>query len=294
MKKYFSNNTIIGIVTIISLVVLYFGINYLKGINLFKPTNHFYVAFKDVTDLQKASPVYIDGFNIGVVTDITYDFSNPGNIIALISLDKSMKIKSGSYVELSSSITTGASLHIILNNYVSSYCQIGDTLEGKSRIGTLDVLSKSLLPQIEDIVPKIDSILTGLQNIVNHPALTQSLVSIQQTTANLEKSAANLNYMLSKDIPVILSNFQTVSSDFTEVSSGLKSLDLTTAYNSLKTTLNNIENMSNQLNNKDNSLGLLFNDRTLYDNLNATSENASNLLLDLKQNPKRYVHFSIF
>lgn len=294
MKKYISHEVIIGIIAVISLVILYFGINYLKGINLFKPTNHYFVKFNDVTDLQKASPVYIDGFKIGVVNDIEYDFTRPGNIVASISLDKSMKIQSGSYVELTSSLTAGASLHIILNNYVTTYYQIADTLEGKSRIGPMDVLTRSVLPQIENIMPKIDSILTGLNTIVNHPALTQSLVTIQRTTANLEVSTANLNRMLNGDIPVILGNFKTVSSDFTEVSSDLKSLDLTTTYNSINKTLGNIENMTNQLDSKDNSLGLLLKDRTLYDNLNATTENASNLLLDFKQNPKRYVHFSVF
>ena len=294
MKKYFSREVIIGIIALISLVILYFGINYLKGVNLFKPTNHYYVKFNNVTDLQKASPVYIDGFKVGVVNDIEYDFSRPGNIVALISLDKSMKVRSGSYVELTSSLTAGASLHIMLNNYVTTYYQIGDTLEGRLRIGAMDFISKSLLPQMENIIPKIDSILTGLNTIMNHQALKQSLVTIQRTTANLEASTANLNRMLNRDMPVILNNFKTVSSDFTEVSSGLKSLDLTTTYNSINKTLDNIESMTNQLNSKDNSLGLLLKDRTLYDNLNTTTENASNLLLDFKQNPKRYVHFSVF
>ena len=294
MKKYFSHEVIIGIISVFSLVILYFGINYLKGVNLFKPTNHYYVKFNDVTDLQKASPVYVEGFKIGVVNNIYYDYASPGNIVAIISLDKSMKIQSGSYIELTSSLTAGASLHIMLNKYVSSYCQIGDTLEGKSRIGPMDVISKTLLPQIENIMPKIDSILTGLNEILKHPALTQSLVSIQRTTSNLESSTANLNKMLNGDVPVILNNFKIISSDFTEVSSRLKSLDLTASYNSLNKTLSNIENMSNQLNRNDNSFGLLLNDRTLYDNLNSTTEKASNLLLDLKQNPKRYVHFSIF
>ena len=294
MKKIFSREVVIGIITIFSLVVLYFGINYLKGVNLFKPTNHYYIKFNDVTDLQKASPVYVEGYRIGVVSDINYDYAHPGNIFAIISLDKSMKIQQGSYIELTSSLTTGASLHIMLNKFVSSYCQIGDTLEGKSRIGLMDVVSKALLPQIENIMPKIDSILVGLQEILNHPALTQSLVSIQRSTANLENSTASLNKVLNRDVPVILSNFKTISSDFTEVSSELKSLNLTTTYNSLNKTLSNVENMSNQLNSNNNSFGLLLNDRTLYDNLNATTENASNLLLDFKQNPKRYVHFSIF
>ncbi len=294
MKKYFTREVVIGIIAIFSLFVLYFGINYLKGVNLFKPSNHYYIKFTNVTDLQKTSPIYVEGFKVGVVNNIEYDYDHPGNIVVLVSLDKSMKLQSGSYVELASSLTAGASLHIVLNTYVSSYCQIGDTIEGRLRIGPMDAITKTLLPQVENVIPKIDSILIGLQNIINHPALTQSLVNIERTSANLVVSTNNLNKMMNGDVPVILDNFKTVSSDFTKVSSELKSLDLTSTYNSLNTTLNNIENMSNQLNSKDNSMGLLLNDRKLYDNLNTTTENASNLLLDLKQNPKRYVHFSLF
>ena len=294
MKKYFPRELIIGIISIVSLVILFFGINYLKGVNLFKPSNHYYVRFTDVTDLQNTSPIYVDGFKIGVVNEICYNYNCPKDIVVLISLDKGMKVQSGSYVELASSLTTGASLHIILNTYVNSYCQIGDTIEGKLRTGPMEALTKTLVPKLEVIMPKIDSLLTGLQNIVNHPALTQSLVNIQRTTSNLENSTVNLNKMMNKDVPVILDNFKAVSADFAEIGSGLKSLDFATAYKNLSTTLSNVENLSGQLQNKNNNAGLLLNDRALYDNLNATIDSASDLISDIKKNPKRYIKISVF
>jgi len=294
MKKYFSREIIIGIIAVISLSLLFFGINFLKGVNLFKPTNHYYVRFSNVSELQNTSPVYVDGFKIGVVTEIRYDYSRPGNILVQISLDKQMRVPTGASVELASSLTAGASLHLLFNKQETSYLQIGDTISGRLKLGPMEMLTNSLVPQIGEIIPKIDSILTGLQHIVNHPALMQSLNQLQQTTNNLAKTTATLNEIMSGDIPAIVSNFKTVSSDFTEVSSELKSLDITAAYNSLNVTLNNFEKLSNQFESEDNSIGLLFKNRALYDNLNITSENASNLLLDLKQNPKRYVHFSVF
>lgn len=294
MKKYLTREVKIGFITLLSLVVLYFGINYLKGINLLKPTNHYYVKFKNVMELQKSSPVYIDGFKIGIVNDILYEYDNPGNIIVLISLEKSMKIQKGSYVEMTTGLTSGASLHLVLNQYVTDYCAIGDTIEGSPKLGMMEVISDNLLPQLEGMLPKIDSILYGLQAIVNHPALSQSLDHIEKTTSNLERTTAKLNLMMDKDIPVIMQDFKHISSDFAVVSSELKGLDFNKTFNSLNATLDNVHNLSNQLNSKDNNIGLLLNDRQLYDNLNATTENASLLLLDLKQNPKRYVHFSIF
>lgn len=294
MKKYFTKEVIIGIISIISLSILYFGINYLKGINIFKPSNHYYIRFNNVKDLQKTSPVYVDGFKVGVVNDIIYNYSKPGNIVVEVGLDKNMRIQTGSYVELSSGLTTGASLTIMLNTYVSSFCHVGDTIDGNLKLGAMEQVTETLVPQIELMMPKIDSILTGLQDIVNHPALSASLNHIQYTSSNLEKTSASLNKMLDGDVRAIVSNFKVISSDLTEVSSGLKELDIQTTYNSINTTMSNIERLSNQFNNKDSNIGLLLNDRSLYDNLNKTTENASDLLYDLKQNPKRYVHFSIF
>lgn len=294
MKKYFTKEASIGLITLISLAILYFGINYLKGMNIFKSSNSYFVKFKNVTDLQNSSPVYVDGFKIGVVKDISYDFENPGNIIVEINLDKSMKIQTGSYAELSVGLTSGASLSIILNKYITTYCSVGDTIEGNPKPGMMDVISQNLLPQVEDMLPKIDSILTGLQNIVNHPALTQSLNNIEQTTSNLATTSANLNHMMSKDIPYIVKDFKQVSSDFTSVSANLKTIDFQKTMTNINSTMENVEKLTIQLNSRDNNLGLLLNDRQLYDNLNSTTENASLLLLDLKQNPKRYVHFSLF
>jgi len=294
MKKYFTKEATIGLVTIISIVILYFGINYLKGINLFMPTNYYYVKFNDITDLQLSSPVFVDGFKIGVVNKIEYDYEHPGNIMVLISLDKSMKIQQGSYAELSVGLTSGASLNIILNKYVTSYYSPGDILEGRKKEGMMEIISNDVFPQVQELLPKMDSILIGLQQIVNHPALIQSLDHIERTTSNLAGASAGLNSMVNKDIPYIVRDFRQISSDFTTVSGNLKALDLQKTLNNIDLAMENVGKLTLQMNSKDNTLGLLLNDRKLYDNLNTTTENASLLLMDLKQNPKRYVSFSVF
>jgi phospholipid/cholesterol/gamma-HCH transport system substrate-binding protein len=294
MKKYFTKEIATGLITIISLVVLYFGLNYLKGANIFKPTNHYYVRMPNVSELQNSSPVYVEGFKVGLVKSIDYEYDKQGNIVVLISLDEKMKVETGSYFEMKSGLTSGSYLNLILNKYVGAYCQVGDTLDGIASPGLMDKISTQLLPEIENILPRLDSILAGIQLLVNHPALSQSLNQISATTANLEKSSLQLNRMLANDIPPILSNFNQVSSDFTVISHNFKQLDLNTTLKTADSAIQNLDRMTNQLNNKNNSLGLLLNDRSLYEHLDSTAVNASNLLLDLKQNPKRYVHFSLF
>lgn len=296
MKKLFTKEVIIGLVTIVSLFILYSGVNYLKGINIFQPTNHYYVLMPNVAELQNSSPVYIDGFKVGQVNAIEYEFNNPNpeNIIVQISLDKQMKLQTGSYIELKTGLTSGAYLNIMLNKYVSSYLEVGDTISGITETGLMDKLSTDLLPQIENILPRLDSILYGIQVLVNHPALTHSLNHIETTTGNLQKSTNRLNNILSNDVPAIVENLNKVSSDFTVISGNMKDLDLKGTLSSVDKVLQNVDQMTMQLNNPNGSLGKILNDSSLYNNLNTLVKNGSALVEDIKGNPKKYVHVSVF
>jgi len=293
MKKYFSKEVIIGLVTVISLGLLFFGLNYLKGVNIFKPSNLYYVRMPDVSELQNSGPVFVDGFKVGLVSAMAYDYQER-NVVVQISLDKKMKVPTGSQVEIKTGLTSGGYLNLKLNQYVSTYHQIGDTLEGISQKGIMEKVSQDMLPQLEVLLPRLDTILQGIQFLVKHPALTQSLEQLSATTANLEKSSKQLNVLLSNDIPPIMANLKQVSSDFTVVSSQLKQMDLNATMGKVDKTLQNLNQTTAQLQSKDNSLGLLLNDRLLYDHLDSTILNASNLLLDLRLNPKRYVNISVF
>lgn len=294
MKKHFNKETIIGLVTLISFGLLIFGLNHLKGKNIFKPTNHYFVRMQNVNELQKSCPVYVEGFKVGIVTEINYDFENNGNIVVQISLDKKMKVETGSHIEIKAGLTSGAYLNLILNKYVSSYYQVGDTIDGISEKGLMDKISSNLLPQVEDLLPRLDSILLGIQVLVNHPALMKTLDHFETISTNLETSTRHLNSLLTNEIPPIVSNLNQMSSDFVVLSSQFKQMDINATLNKIDKTIANLEQMSIKMNSKDNSLGLLLNDRSVYNNLDSTFVNASDLLLDLRLNPKRYVHFSLF
>lgn len=294
MKMKFSKEVTIGIVTIISLVLLYIGVNYLKGINLFRPANHYYVACSNVKDVTISSPVFVEGFKVGLVRSISYDYSTTGKIMVEISLEESMRINKGSYISLEKTLLSGGELHIHLNKYVDEYLKSGDTIEGRSPEDMMISVQEKMLPQIIDLLPKLDSILYSLQLLVSHPALSQSLDHIEKTTASLEVSSRRLNQLLGNDVPVIASNLKTTTDNFAALSEEMKNLNLKGSIQSLNLTIDNLGQTTTKLNAKDNSLGLLLNDTLLYNNLNKTVINASDLLIDLKQNPKRYVRFSLF
>ena len=294
MKTVFTKEAKIGLVSIVSLALLYLGINYLKGVNLFKPVNHYYVAFSNVKGVTVSSPVFVEGFKVGLVREIAYDYDTTGKITVLVSLEDKMRINKGSYITVVNSFLGGAELHIHLNTFVDDYLHSGDTIEGLMESDMMTSVQENLLPSIEQMMPKLDSILGGLQTLVNHPALTQSLAHVEQTTASLEHSSRRLDQMLAKDVPVIVENLKGITANFESVSGQLKELDLAGTMRTVDATLANLKLTTDKLNSADNSLGLLLNDRQLYDNLNGAMENASLLLLDLREHPKRYVHFSLF
>lgn len=294
MKHAFTKEAKIGLVTIVSLILLYVGINFLKGINIFKPANHYYVTFDNVKDLTVSSPVYVEGYKVGLVRSISYDYSSVDKITVELNLDKEMRVNKGSYVTISKSLLSGAELHLNLNKYISEYLKPGAVLEGRIDADMLGSIQEELLPSVVNLIPKIDSILVGLDKIVNHPALSNSLTHIENTTSNLAVSTKELNRLLNNDVPVIVDNLKTMTSNFSEVSSNIKDLDFETTIREINGTLANLKVTTERLNSNDNTLGLLMNDRTLYENLNKVSLNAADLMFDLRQNPKRYVHFSIF
>lgn len=284
----------IGIITVVSFFVLIYGLNYLKGINLFKPENYYLVEFHNVTGLQKSSPVLIDGFKVGLVNDIQYDYSAKNTVIVEISLDKKLKVPQGSIIELKPGLMGGAELYLKLNNYVSENHAIGDTLRGVYDAGLMGTLENDFIPSFQKILPKIDSIMYGLNQIINNPALSKSLSHIEATTMTLEKSANSLNGLMAKDIPAIVGNMKAITTDFADISKDINALDLQKTYSEMNESLANLKAFTAELNNPNGSIGLLMRDSSLYMNLNNTVESADKLLIDLKANPKRYVHFSIF
>ena len=289
-----AKEVIIGITTVISLALLYIGINYLKGINLFKPANYYYVSCHFVKDINVSSPVFVEGFKVGLVRSIEYDYSTVDKIMLEIRLDRGMKVNKGSYVMIESTLLSGAELHLHLNKMGSEYHKAGDTLEGRFREGMMTSVEGTIIPQLTVLFVKLDSILTGIHTLVNNTSLTQSLSNLERTTAQLEQSSIRLNELLRKDVPEISSGLKATTDHLTTFSQKLNDLKIDESILSLNTTLENFQMFSGKLNAKDNAIGLLLNDTLLYRNLNTTIESANGLLIDLRQNPKKYVHFSLW
>lgn len=284
----------IGIAFVIAIFLLYYGISFLKGINLFKPSNTYMVTFDDISGLTQSSPVTLNGFQVGLVSSM--ELASNNKVVVFLAMDKGVKIPKGSKMSLDVSVLGSATIIMETNPYTKEHYSGTDTIAGIKKKGMLDA-ADTMLPQIQELVPKIDSILTGIQALVNSPALTQSLADVNQITGNLAQSTKQLNTMmtaLNKDVPTITGNLNTMSNNLSGVSSQISQMDISSTFQSIDATMKNLENLSNRINSKEGSLGLLLNDRQLYDSLNNTIGNASLLLKDIKENPSRYINVKVF
>lgn len=295
--KRFSREIKLGLTGIVALAVLYYGISFLKGMNLFKSSNVYYVTFQDAKGLTKSSPVYADGFGIGIVSDISYDYSNPKNVTVEIAVDDELRIPAGSTASLETELLGTIKLHILLANNPRQRLEAGDTIPGTIQGGLMDAAS-GLLPQVEQLLPKMDSILASVNALLADPALANILHNTDHMTANLDKATAKLDRLLTSEFPEMVKNLNQASQNSVRLTADLdeklNQLDIDGLMTKVNGTLNNVETLTTKLNSKDNTVGLLLNDPTLYNNLAETSANAASLLGDLQSHPKRYVHFSLF
>lgn len=291
--KYITKEVRIGIAGIAALCILVYGINYLKGINMFKPSSYFYVKFQNINGLTKSSPVFADGFRVGIVRDLFYDYDQPGKVIAEIDVDPDLRIPKGSTAELTAEMLGGVKMNLLLANNPREKYQIGDTIPGLLNNGIMEKVG-NMVPQIEKMLPKLDSILISLNTIMADPSIPATLHNLQDMSANMAVTSRELKVLMKNDIPQLTGKLNTIGDNFILVSNNLKEINFAAAMQKVDSTLANIKMITDKLNRKDNTIGLLLNDPSLYNNLNATTSNAASLLEDLKSHPKRYVHFSLF
>lgn len=291
--KYITKEVRIGIAGIAALCVLVYGINYLKGINMFKPSNYFYVNFQNVNGLTKSSPVFADGFRVGIVRDLYYDYTQPGKVVAEIDIDPELRIPKGSTAELTAEMLGGVKMNLLLANNPREKHQVGDTIPGALNNGMMEKVA-NMMPQVEQMLPKLDSILTSLNTILADSSIPATLHNVQDLTANVAVTTRHLQTLMKNDIPQLTGKLNTIGDNFILISNNLKEVNFAAAMQKVDSTLANVKMITDKLNSKNNTVGLLFNDPALYNNLNATTSNAASLLEDLKSHPKRYVHFSIF
>ena len=286
----------IALVAIVGILVLFFGMKFLKGVQFFSNDHVYYVSFSDISGLSTSSPIYANGFKVGSVKSIDYDYDKPGEIIAAVGLDKKLQVPNGSRAEIESDLLGNVRVNLLLGEASSGIIPVGGKIPGEIYSGALNKAAQ-MIPQIEKILPKLDSILTNLNTLTADPAIAQSLHNVQHITNDLTTTTAQLNNLLAslnKEVPGMITRANTVLDQSGQLATNLAAVNVEATMSKVEQTLENLHQFTDKLNNNSGSLGLLMNDKSLYNNLNSTIAHADSLMVNIREHPKRYVHFSVF
>ncbi|MCH5220968.1 MAG: MCE family protein [Muribaculaceae bacterium] len=300
MKSIFRKELLIGVFIVVALVILFFGINFLKGINLFKAANYFYATYDNVEGLAQSAPVTLNGYKIGLIREINYNYNNPGHITVELSIDKKLHLPKGSTAVVVSDILGTSSIALSLGNAADGYHAIGDTIASANNPGMMAALSDNLMPAVNAIFPKIDTLLTSLNAIAADPAIPASVKRLDNITSELEGSLHALRNTLAalspitQDLKSITTNVDTITGNLSQVSTTINDANIDSLLFDLRSTVANLESLTAQLNSPDSSIGKLTHDPALYDNINSTVASLDSLFVDIKQNPKRYINIKVF
>lgn len=291
-KGTFTRELWIGLLGIVAIVIVYLLINFFKGINIFSNGEKYYVKFSNIGEIVNTSPVFINGYKVGHVSNVIYNFARPDEVYVEMLLDSQLDMPEGSVALINTKMLGSSTISLALGSS-ATMLQPGDTIEGRMNTGAMDEAGE-MIPKITAMLPKLDSILVSLNNTLANPAINKSVNNIETLTAELNTTATLLNSVLKNDIPVAAGKLIEIEDDLLKMSAQLSEVDYNKLIGSLEASLTNIQNITTALNNGEGTAGLLLKDEALYNKLNNTTEAATLLLEDLKKNPKRYVHFSVF
>lgn len=298
MKNIFRKEVLIGVVAAISIAILVVGIDFLKGVNVFKPSNYYYATYTNVEGLAVSAPVTLNGYKVGLVREIAYEYNNPGHVKVELSLDKELRLPKGTIAQLGTDLLGTASISLKIP-HSTDYHSVGDVLTAENKKSLMDNVAGEMLPSVSALIPKIDTLLTSINTLVADPALAASIKRIDAITANLEASTRRLNSLMetlppvAENLKVITGNLASSSADLADITAGVKEMPLDSLMDNITTITTNLRCLSEDLRDKNSTLGRLINDPSLYDNLNSTISSLDSLFVDIKKNPKRYISIKL-
>lgn len=289
-----SNEFKIGFWTIAAIAVLVFGIQYLKGINSLHLGTFYYVACDDVEGLATSGPVKVNGFQVGLIRSMEYDFKKTGKVIVEINIDQDdLQIPSDSKAMIQSDLLGTSSLVIELGT-ATTILKSRDTIQGGERMAGILDKAEPIIPAINALMPKIDSLICGVNILVNDSKMQESLLEINSLTTQLNRTVKDLNKMLEGDVPAILANINSTTENLDTISSQIASADVNRLLIKANETLEKTNTLLASLSTNDGTAGKIINTTELHDQLTEAISSVNNLIEDIKENPKRYINIKLF
>lgn len=286
----------IALVAVAGLVALFFGMKFLKGSNLLSSSDTYYFVFNDISGLTESSPIFAAGYQVGRIKKIYFDYSHAEEIKVLAEVDRKMKIPVGSTASISSDVLGNIKVTLNIAPHRGQYVQPGGVISGSIDTGTVGKMTE-MVPTIKQILPKLDSVMFHLNALLADPALAHSIHNIDEITNNLSTSSKQLHVLLTnvnREVPGIVSKTNLVLANTEQFTDNLRKIDVASTMIKVDEAMADVQEFTSKINNNSGTFGLLLKDPTLYYNLNQTMKNIDSLAVNLRQQPKRYVHFSLF
>lgn len=290
------NEIKIALVAVAGIVALFIGMNFLKGTHLFTGSKTYCFAFDDISGLTKSSPIYASGYQVGLVKDIIFDYSHKNKTKVIAEMDKQMKIPTGTTAFISSDVLGNIKVTLNIAPNKGEFIQEGGLIAGSIDQGAMGEVT-SMIPSVKQMLPKLDSILLSLNQLLADPAIARSVHNVQDMTANLTKTSRELNTIVAKlnrEIPGVVTKTNRILDHSETFTANLSQVDVATTMRKVDEAMADVKAVTAKINSNEGTLGLLMRDPSLYNQINTTVRSADSLMVNIRQHPKRYVHFSIF
>jgi len=300
--KILSKELRIGMLVVISIVVLVWGINYLKGSNLFDSSRTLYALYGNIGGLQEGSSITVNGFKVGVVKKISLLTDKNYSLLVALSIEENINIPSNSVSKIVNEDIMGSKGISLVLGDSNINAEQGDTLASDMDRSLKEEVNKQILPlknKAEQLIGSIDSIVTVITSVLSKDAresLTKSLVSLDNTFTTMSQTMTKVNKIVDQNderISSIIKNLEANNDEITNILKNFSELSDDISKSNIKTTLASLNEISKKISDSEGSLGMFINDKDLYLNLEKSSKELEALIIDIKLNPKRYVGFSV-
>lgn len=277
----YSRELKVGVLAIVCLGILYFGFNFLKGINIFSPTKVYVGTFDRVNGLTAQAPVYIKGYKVGLVESIQYDFKQSPAFTVAVSIDKAIELPRGTEMALvADGLLVGGAIELqlpALMNRAMPY-QNGDTLPTLIVPGLIDNLQTGLLAQLDSILTEANNLLASLNNEMEQGSLHATLQNVERITNDLTVSSKDIRKLTHNQLPAIMDKVDTTIVGLQDIVADVQAADIQSTISTLDST---IHVLNTALQSENGTLGLLLNDTELHDNLNTTLKNLNTAVMNV-------------
>lgn len=288
-----SNEFKIGFWAIVAIVVMFYGIRYLKGINSFKEGQFYYLNCDKVDGLAVSSHVKLNGLKMGMVRSMEYDQKSKRVLVLLNLYDTDLKIPTDSRVFVQSELL-GTSDVVLDFGDATSFYQPWDTIMAPASSAGLLEKADPIVEQINSLMPKIDTLISGINVLVNESKMQESLLQINTLTQHLNSTVNQLNQLLRNDVPGIMSNLESATANLDTITVQAKEADIKQLLANTNETIKTANGLLKQMQSKDGTVGKMLNSDEVYEQLNRTIADVDSLINDIKANPKRYIHIKVF